>query len=132
VNEESRKAGKGLELGALTERIIGAAITVHRTLGPGFLESIYEAALCVELRTQGTRFQSQVRVPVLYRGVRVGIHRLDLLVEGRVVVELKAVKAIENIHFSIVKSYLHAAGREHALLLNFHAAPLQIKRVRFP
>ena len=132
MNQESRKAGRRLELGALTERIIGAAITVHRTLGPGFLESIYEAALCVELRTEGIVFQSQVRVPIIYRGVTVGVHRLDLLIEGCLVVELKAVKAVENIHFAIVKSYLKATGKEHALLLNFCAAPSQIKRVRFP
>lgn len=83
-------------MGALTERVIGAAITVHRALGPGFLESIYEAALGVKLRAQGISFESQLRAPILYRGVTVGPHRLDLLVEGCLVVEFKAVKAIEN------------------------------------
>jgi GxxExxY protein len=69
----------GLEYEALTEKIIACAIAVHRELGPGFLESIYENALCVELKTQQIPFQRQLRVPVAYRSVEVGLHRLDLL-----------------------------------------------------
>lgn len=78
----------------LTRRIIGAAIQVHRTLGPGFLESIYEAALVVELQAQGIRVERQIDVPVRYRDVHVGQLRLDLLVEGTVILELKAIKAL--------------------------------------
>ena len=120
-----------LEDEALSERIIGAAIEVHRTLGPGFLESVYEAALAIELVRREIEFDRQVRVPILYRGVEVGEHRLDLLVEGRIVVEIKAVRAVKDIHFAVVKSYLKASRNRNALLLNFAAHPLEIKRV-FP
>jgi GxxExxY protein len=118
-----------LEHEELTERIIQAAIAVHRQLGPGFLESIYEAALAIELRKHGLRFERQRRLPILYDGVEIGFHRLDLLVEDTIVVELKAVKRIEDIHFAVVRSYLKAADRKHGLLLNFAAPKLLIKRV---
>ena len=121
-----------LEQEELTERIIGAAIEVHRTLGPGFLESIYEAALCIELRKRGLRFGRQMLVPVLYDGVEIGQHRLNLLDEDEIVVELKAIKAIEDVHFAIVKSYLRAVGKKHGLPLNIAASTLQIKRVLSP
>jgi GxxExxY protein len=119
----------GLEYEALTEKIIACAIAVHRELGPGFLESIYENALCVELKTQQIPFQRQLRVPVAYRSVEVGLHRLDLLVAGKIVVELKNIKKIENVHFVIVRSYLHAVERNHGLILNFSKPELEIKRV---
>ena len=119
-----------LEHEEITGKIIGAAIEVHRTLGPGFVESIYENALLVELRHRGIQFQRQVSVPVLYRDVEVGLHRLDLLVTGIIVVELKAVKAITDAHFAFVRSYLRAIGREHGLILNFAKPTLEIKRVR--
>lgn len=118
-----------LEHGALTQQIIGAAIEVHRRLGPGFLEAIYENALLHELRKRGLRAESQVPVAVLYDGIAVGEHRLDLLVEETIVVELKAIKDLEDIHFAIVRSYLNALKLEHGLLLNFRAMPLLIKRV---
>jgi len=113
----------------LTSKIIGAAIDVHRYLGPGFIESIYEHALAIELRRRGLKVEEQVEVPVTYRGIEVGLHRLDLLVEGTIVVELKAVKNLENVHFAVVKSYLRATGKEHGLLLNFAKATLEVKRV---
>ena len=118
-----------LEYEELTERIIQAAIAVHRQLGPGFLESVYEAALTIELRKHGLQFERQRRLPILYDGVEIGFHRLDLLVEDTIVVELKAVKRIEDIHFAVVRSYLKAADRNHGLLLNFAAPKLIIKRV---
>ncbi|MBM4319364.1 MAG: GxxExxY protein [Deltaproteobacteria bacterium] len=118
-----------LEFGELTERIIGAAIAVHRSLGPGFLESIYEASLALEFGEQGVTFERQVMVPVRYRGVAVGEHRLDLLVEKTIVVELKAVKQLEDVHFAVVRSYLHALSLQHGLLINFNAVTLQVKRV---
>jgi len=120
-----------LEHEELTERIIGAAITVHRRLGPGFLESIYERALEVELRRAGLRVERQVQVAVRYEGVEVGDHRLDMVVEGLIVLELKAIQAIEDVHFAIVRSYLKATGLRHGLLLNFSEMPLKIKRVIF-
>ncbi len=118
-----------LEYEGLTERIIQAAIAVHRQLGPGFLESVYEAALAIEFRKHGLQFERQRRLPILYDGIEIGFHRLDLLVEGTIVVELKAVKRIEDIHFAVVRSYLKAADRKHGLLLNFAAPKLLIKRV---
>ena len=118
-----------LELADLTGEIIGAAIEVHTELGPGFLESVYENALAVEMRARGIPFQRQLAVPVLYKGVEVGLHRIDLFVKGEVVVELKAIKSLENVHFAVVRSYLRAKDREHGLLLNFLRTKLDIKRV---
>jgi GxxExxY protein len=108
-----------LQYEKLTSRVIAAAIEVHRRLDPGFIESIYEHALAVELHKRGLKVEEQVEVPIEYEGVEVGRHRLDLLVEGTIVVELKAIKNLDNIHFAIVKSYLRAIGKEHGLLLNF-------------
>ena len=108
-----------LEHEALTERIIGAAIEVHRRLGPGFLESVYEKALVVELKKRGLAVERQVEIIVYYAGVEVGRHVLDLFVENTIVVELKAIKNLEDVHFAIVRSYLKAADRKHGLLLNF-------------
>jgi len=113
----------------LTGRIIACAIEVHKALGPGFLESIYEAAMVVELKRVGIRVEQQRSLPIFYREVMVGEHRLDLLVEGIIVVELKAISELEDIHFAIVRSYLKAAGLEHGLLLNFATMPLTVKRV---
>ena len=113
----------------LSRQVIAAAIEVHRALGPGFLESIYEAALCIELDFRGIRYERQKLVPLRYRDRPVGEHRLDLLVEGVLVVELKAVKALEDIFFATTRSYLKAVGVEDGLILNFATMPLTIKRV---
>lgn len=118
-----------LEHEALTRSIIGAAIAVHRELGPGFLESVYDAALVVEMRSRRIPFKRQVTIPVLYRGVEVGLHRLDLLVGDEIVVELKAIKDITNAHFAIVRSYLRAADCKHGLILNFAKPKMEMKRV---
>jgi GxxExxY protein len=113
----------------LSGQVIAAAIQVHQTLGPGFLESIYEAALCIELDLRGIRYEQQKAVPVQYQGHVVGEHRLDLLVAGVLVVELKAVKALEDIFFAVTRSYMKAVGVEDGLILNFATMPLTIKRV---
>jgi len=118
-----------LEHRGLTSKIIAAAIEVHYRLGPGFIESIYESALVLELRKQGLEVEQQVDVPVEYDGVVVGRHRLDLLVEGTIVVELKAIQNLENVHFAVVKSYLRAIGKERGMLLNFAKPTLDVKRV---
>ncbi len=97
---------KGLEYEDLTKKIIGCAIEVHKRLGPGFLESIYENAFIIELQRQNLRVEQQREVVVRYDGVEIGRHRLDLIIDDTIVVELKAVKNIEDIHFAIVKSYL--------------------------
>jgi GxxExxY protein len=113
----------------LSGRIIGAAIRVHETLGPGFQESVYEEALCVELSVLKMAFERQVGVRIQYRDQLVGEHRLDLMVEKEVVVELKAIVAVEPIHYAIMRSYLKATDGKLGLLLNFAAPTLQIKRV---
>ena len=121
-----------LEHEDLTGRIIGAAIEVHRHRGPGFLESIYESALMVELRNRRIAFTRQLAVPIVYQGVEVGLHRLDLFVEEQIVVELKAVKDVTPTHFAIVRSYLKAVRQKHGLLLNFTKPKLDIHRVLAP
>lgn len=113
----------------LTGRIIAAAITVHKALGPGFLESVYEEALAIEFDALGINYERQKIVPIFYRGRQVGEHRLDFLVEKQVVVELKAVVALEKVFFAVVRSYLKATGLESGLLLNFATMPLTIKRI---
>lgn len=128
---QENKKGNAMDLPdlELTQRIIAAAICVHRELGPGFLESIYEEAMCLELSAMGLTFERQKTVEVRYREQTVGVHRLDLLVASTVVVELKAIKEFEPIHFSVVRSYLKATTLATGLLLNFHSVPLAIKRV---
>ena len=113
----------------LTGRIIGAAITVHRELGPGFLESIYEAALAIEFDHLDIKYERQKPVSISYRARPVGDHRLDFLVEGSVVVELKAVLNLEKVFFAITRSYLKATRLETGLLLNFASMPLTVKRI---
>lgn len=118
-----------LEHEDLTSQIIAAAIAVHRALGPGFLESVYEESLATEFDQLGLSYERQKPVEVCYRGRRVGEHRLDFVVEGAVYVELKAIHDIPDVQFAIVRSGLKAAGLEHALLFNFATMPLTIKRV---
>jgi GxxExxY protein len=113
----------------LTQRIIAAAIRVHKELGPGFLEAMYEEALAIELAATGLTFERQELLPVFYREHLIGEHRLDFLVERNVILELKAISALEDIHFAIVRSYLKAANLDDALLLNFATARLTVKRV---
>ncbi len=103
----------------LTEKIIGAAIEVHRILGPGLLESIYEEALCIELGLRGVPFQRQAEVAVHYKGNTLTGQRLDLLVDNQVVVELKSVSKLPEVAMAQVLSYLKATGLKRALLINF-------------
>ena len=113
----------------LSGRIIGAAIEVHKELGPGFLEGIYEEALKIELSEHSMRHDSQKEIKIEYLGVEIGVHRLDLLVEKKIVVELKAVKELTDIHFAQLRSYLKAADLKVGLLLNFAKPALEIRRV---
>jgi GxxExxY protein len=128
MNPESRKPGTSLRDSEITQQIIAAAIHVHRQLGPGFLESVYEEALAVEFALSGIQFVRQYPVPIFYRDHQIGEHRLDFLVEGKIVVELKAVSKLEDIHFAIGRSYLKATSLEDGLLFNFATTPLTIKR----
>lgn len=130
MSEESRNAGKQLRDSEITDAIIAAAIAVHRELGPGFLEAVYEQALAVEFALCGIAFVRQKSIPLFYRDHQIGEHRIDFLVEDKIVVELKAVEALENVHFAIVRSYLKAAGLSDGLILNFSSMPLTVKRVR--
>ena len=116
---------------AVCHRVIGAAIEVHRLLGPGFLESVYEEALCVELVLRGMHFARQVPVGVAYKGKPVGEARLDLLVDECLIVELKTAEAIAPIHVAQVISYLKATKLMLGLLITFNVTVLRrgIKRV---
>jgi len=113
----------------LSKEIIGAAIDVHKALGPGFLENIYEEALKVHFTEHALNFESQKEVKIEYLGVIVGTHRLDLVVEDQIIVELKAVKELADIHFAQLRSYLKATGLKVGLLLNFGKPTLEIKRI---
>ena len=123
------KPRERLEHEDLTDKIIGCAIEVHKKLGPGFLESIYEDAFIIELRKQNLQVERQREVVIKYDRVEVGRHRLDLIIDDTIVVELKTVKNVEDIHFAIVKSYLKALGKEHGLIINFSKKVLEVKRV---
>jgi GxxExxY protein len=133
-DQEARREGKQetgglLELETLTGLIIGAAIEVHRRLGPGFLELVYENALVIELCQRGLAVEQQKEIIVRYNDIEVGKHRLDLFVEGMIVVDLKTVKSLDDVHFAIVRSQLRAVGRKHGLLLNFAGVKLEVRRV---
>jgi len=118
----------GREFDDLSGRVIAAAIDVHERLGPGFVEQVYENALRIELVKRKIPFESQKRIEIRYDGVVVGRHTLDLLVGGNLIVELKAVLALEEIHLVQVKSYLKAIGSNTGLLLNFGTTSLDIRR----
>ena len=113
----------------LIRELVLAARRVHRALGPGFVESTYENAFAVQLRAQAIAYERQVPVPVRYRDVVVGVHRVDLLVERRVIVEMKAVKDLLRVHFAVLHSYLRATGCASGLLLNFGRDSLDVRRV---
>src|SRR5213080_606425 len=119
MSEESRNAGKRLRNSEITESIIAAAIAGHRELGPGFIESVYEQALAVEFALRGIAFVRQKPIPLFYRDHQIGEHRLDFLVEDKIIVELKAIDSLEKVHFAVVRSYLKASGLADGLILNF-------------
>jgi GxxExxY protein len=112
----------------LSERIIGCAFRVMNTLGAGFLEKVYENALALELREAGLAVVQQHGIAVHYSGVVVGEYAADLLVEGIVMVELKAVRAVDNAHAAQCMNYLRATGLKLCLLLNFGRPRLEIRR----
>ena len=115
----------------LTEKILAAAIEVHRLLGPGYLESIYEAALAREFDLRGIRYERQKPIIVSYKEIIAGEHRLDFLVEDEVIVELKTVKDFDDAHLAQILSYLKATGKHTGLLINFAKPRLMqgVKRV---
>lgn len=118
-------------LDQLAYEVIGAAIEVHRELGPGYNESIYEEAMAIELELRGIPFKRQLAMPVMYKGRVVGEGRLDMLVAEDLVVEYKAVESLLPVHLAQVLSYLKAVRRRLGLLINFNVAVLKegVKRV---
>lgn len=110
----------------LSYLIIGAATDLHRTLGPGLLESAYQFALVYELKELGLKVKTQVPIPLIYKGLRLDVaYKLDLLVEDKVIVELKAVEFIHDIHFAQTLTYLKLSGKKLALLINFNSKLLK-------
>ena len=124
-------AEPGERVDRIAREVIGAAIEVHRTLGPGFLESVYEQALGIELGLRRIAYARQKPVELCYKGYPIGESRLDLFVEEMLIVELKAVEALAPIHTAQVISYLKATGCQLGLLINFNVPVLKrgIKRV---
>ena len=115
-----------MDLNTITERIIGAAIEVHKALGPGLMESAYEECLCRELALRGIGVERQLPLPVEYKGVRLDCsYRLDLLVEQSVVVEIKSLSSIEPIHEAQLLTYLKLGGWKLGLLINFNVPALK-------
>ncbi len=121
------------ELKAIANAIIGAAIAVHKELGPGYDEQTYENSLAIEFGVRGIRFERQYPVTIYYRGQKVGDRRLDFLVEGTVVVELKAVEQLIGLFTSQTIAYLKASRKRLALLINFNVRKLTegIRRIKY-
>ena len=115
----------GKSLDDLAHTVIGAAIEVHRQLGPGYLESVYEEALCVELTGQGIQFERQKQFDVRYRGVSVGTGRIDILVEQSLIIEAKAVSELNDVFMAQILSYLKANNLRLGLLINFNVKLLR-------
>jgi GxxExxY protein len=130
--EPQRPRVTGIEqLNGLTSRIIGAAIEVHKILGPGLLESIYEAALCIEFEDRGVAYARQVRLPTYYKGRPLGRYEIDLIVEELVIVEIKSVANLTAVFEAQLLTYLRLADKRVGLLINFNSRLLKegIKRL---
>ncbi len=115
----------------LTQRIIGCAIDVHQELGPGLLESVYELAMAIELEFQKMGFRQQVIVPIQYRGRLIGEHRIDLIVENAVIVELKSVERFDRVFEAQILTYLRLTNLKTGLLINFNSRMLHEGVKRF-
>ncbi len=119
------RSSSGLLSESWTETIIGAAIEVHRQLGPGLLESVYEECMCEELRLRGVPFNCQIQLPIVYKGRETGgTYRIDLIVANEVVVELKAVERLLSVHEAQLLTYLRLTGKRVGLLINFNVSVL--------
>ncbi|MGQ1890682.1 GxxExxY protein [Thermophagus sp. OGC60D27] len=116
----------------LTGKIIGAAMEVHRILGNGFQEVIYQRALSIELHKQGLEHEREKEMPLSYKGYDIGTRRVDFFVEGKIMVEIKAVKQLEDVHLAQAINYLEAYKIDIGLLINFGSTKLQFKRVMKP
>ncbi len=130
-NNASTRASSKLIDADLTEAIIGAAIEVHKALGPGLLESAYEECLCRELSLCGLKFRRQVELPVEYKGVKLDCgYRVDIIVSEKVIVELKSVERIERVHEAQLLTYMRLSGKKIGLLFNFNSAVLSRDMIR--
>src|SRR5271170_414924 len=131
--DTAARSSIGLLCEALTESIIGAAIEVHRHLGPGLLESVYEECMCQELRLRDIPFLRQIELPVIYKGLETGgKYRIDLIVANEVVVELKAVEPLLSVHEAQLLTYLKLTEKRVGLIINFNVPVLHrgiIRRV---
>ncbi len=126
MNEPQRHGDtENAELNALTSRIIGCAIEVHRTLGPGLLEAIYETALCIELEEAGIPYVRQMRVPAYYKGRLLGEYRVDLVVADAVLVEMKCVERLHPVLEAQLLPYLRVTKKRLGLLINFNPSVLK-------
>ena len=114
---------------ALTHEIIGCAYRVGKILGPGFLEKVYEKALAIEIVSSGLQIQTQVPLTVYYQGQIVGEYCADMLVENDIILELKAVKALEPIHLAQCQNYLKSTDKKLGLVINFGSEKVKIRRV---
>jgi len=112
-------------LNEITEKIIGCAIEVHRNLGPGLLESIYENALCFELNQINVKYEKQLKIPIVYKGLSLGEYRLDILVENEIIVEIKAVNRYDPVFEAQMLTYLKVTGKKLGLLMNFNVPVLK-------
>jgi len=131
IGEQPRAGSIGLVDEDLTGEIIGAAMSVHRELGPGLLESAYQASMCRELTLRGIPFQSQLDIPVEYKGLRLDCgYRIDLLVDNQVVVELKSIERFQRVHEAQLITYLRLSGVHVGLLINFNVPALRQGIVR--
>jgi GxxExxY protein len=131
IDEDQKAASIGLVEEDLTGEIIGAAMSVHRELGPGLLESAYQVSMNRELTLRRIPFQSQVDIPVEYKGVRLDCgYRIDLLVDKRVVVELKSIERFQSVHEAQLITYLKLSGVHVGLLINFNVPALRQGIVR--
>ena len=116
-----------MDIGDLCYRVIGAAMRVQTILGPGYLEEVYKNSMLVELRSEGLKAESEVDIPVDYRGVRVGNYKADIIVERQLILELKTVTCLVSKHEAQLVNYLTATGIDDGLLFNFGATSLQYK-----
>jgi GxxExxY protein len=113
----------------ITEKIIGAAMKVHAALGNGFQEVIYQRALEIEMEESGLKFARELSMPVYYKSRQIGERRVDFFVEEKIMVEIKAIIQLENVHLAQAKNYLEAYNMQVGLLLNFGSISLQFKRI---
>jgi len=120
---------KDREIDRLTEVVIESVIAVHKTLGPGFLENVYRNALEIELLDRGMTVEREKEIDLYYKTKPVGRHRLDLVVEGSVVLELKAVESLNKSHYAQIRAYLAASGINVGLLINFAGHMADYRRI---